>query len=134
MYILDNDEPSNTIEMNPGLKCFVEDLSDSGCAILIGGRAAIGLRLKAQFILNNAPICISGTIRSMEFNDETNKSLVHVEADTMTIETRNHILGEVFGMLPEDDDELPFRVLDEEAASEAESDLSIASAASDDAL
>jgi hypothetical protein len=33
----------------------------------------------------------------------------------MSLETRNHILGEVFGMLPEEDDELPFRVLDEEA-------------------
>jgi len=35
----------------------------------------------------------------------------------LPIETRNQILSEVFGMLPEDDeDELPFRVLDEEAS------------------
>jgi hypothetical protein len=28
---------------------------------------------------------------------------------------RNHILGEVFGMLPEEEEDLPFRLLDEEA-------------------
>ncbi|MDR2471058.1 MAG: PilZ domain-containing protein [Treponema sp.] len=116
LYILDSDEPSRDIEMNPGLKCFVEDLSDSGCAVLIGGQAAAGLRIKVQFILNNAPICISGTVRSMDWREEENLSQLHMEADPMTIETRNHILGEVFGMLPEEDEDLPFRVLAEEAA------------------
>jgi c-di-GMP-binding flagellar brake protein YcgR len=115
LYILDSDETSDTIEMNPGLKCFVEDLSDSGCAVIIGGMAAIGLRIKVQFILNNVPICISGTVRSLEYHEEDKRSLLHVEADSMSIETRNHILGEVFGMLPEEDDDLPFRILDEEA-------------------
>jgi c-di-GMP-binding flagellar brake protein YcgR len=115
LYILDSDEPSDTIEMDPGLKCFVEDLSDSGCAVLIGGKAAVGLRIKVQFILNNVPICISGIIRSIEYREESDRSLLHVESDPMSIETRNHILGEVFGMLPEEDDELPFRALDEEA-------------------
>jgi c-di-GMP-binding flagellar brake protein YcgR len=114
LYLLDGDEPSDTIEMNPGLKCFVEDLSDSGCAVLIGGKAVVGLRIKVQFILDNVPICISGTVRSIEYDEEQNRSLLHIEADPMSIETRNHILGEVFGMLPEEEDELPFRVLDEE--------------------
>jgi c-di-GMP-binding flagellar brake protein YcgR len=116
LYILEGDDPSDSIEMNPGLKCIVEDLSDSGCAVTIGGKAAVGLRIKIQFILNNVPICISGTVRSMEFYEETNRSLIHIEADALSIETRNHIMGEVFGMLPEEDDELPFRVMDEEAA------------------
>jgi hypothetical protein len=124
LYLLDNDEPSENIEMNPGLKSFVEDLSDTGCAVLIGGRAAVGLRIKVQFILNNVPICISGTVRSMEYHEEQNQSLLHIEADPMSIETRNNILGEVFGMLPEEDDELPFRVLDEEAE-ESATDASI---------
>ncbi|GHV86312.1 pilus assembly protein PilZ [Spirochaetia bacterium] len=113
LYILDNDEVSDTIEMNPGLKCFVEDLSDSGCAVHIGGKAAVGLRIKVQFILNNAPICVSGTVRSLDYQEEENCSLLHMEADPMSIGTRNHILGEVFGMLPEEDEELPFRVLEE---------------------
>jgi c-di-GMP-binding flagellar brake protein YcgR len=114
LYILSSDEPSDTIELNPGLKCIVEDLSDTGCAVAIGGKAAVGLRVKVQFILSNAPIDISGIVRSVEFNEEQNRSLLHLEADPMSIETRNHILGEVFGMLPEEDDDLPFKVIDEE--------------------
>ncbi|MDR2210623.1 MAG: PilZ domain-containing protein [Spirochaetaceae bacterium] len=115
LYILNGDEASDNIEVHPGLKCFVEDLSDSGCAVLIGGRAAVGLRIKVQFILDNAPICISGMVRSLDYNEDTNRSLIHIEADPMAVETRNHILGEVFGMLPEEDEEFPFRMLDEEA-------------------
>ena len=143
LYILDSDDASHTVEMNPGLKCFVEDISDSGYSVLIGGRAAIGLRVKAQFILNNVPICISGTVRSIDYNEETNKSLLHTEADPMPLETRNHILGEVFGMLPEEDDELPFKILDEEATDESgyesgdesmEESAPVTSAMSNDAL
>ena len=134
LYLLDNDEPSNSVEMSPGLRCFVEDLSDSGCAVLVGGKAAVGLRIKVQFILNNMPICLSGTVRSLDFHEGDNKSLLHIEADPMGIETRNHILGEVFGMLPEEDEELPFRVLDEEAAGEAGMEVRETSAVADEAL
>ena len=134
LYVLDSDEPSTDVEMNPGFKCFVEDISDCGCAVLIGGKAAIGLRIKVQFILNSMPICISGTVRSLDFQEDVNKSLLHIEADPMPIETRNQILGEVFGMLPEEDDELPFRVLDDEAAGEAEGVAADTSATSENAL
>jgi len=118
LYFLGHEGPSNSIEMEPGLKCFIENLSDTGCGVLIGGRAPSGMGIKVQFILNNVPVCISGMVRSTDYNDEKNQSFLHVEADPMDIETRNHVLGEVFGMLPEEDD-LPFRVLDEEADVEA---------------
>ena len=134
LYIMDTDEPSNAMEMNPGLKCFVEDISDSGCAVLIGGKAAVGLRAKVQFILNNTPVCVSGTVRSLDYHEDANKSLLHIEADPMALETRNHILGEVFGMLPEEDDELPFRVLGEEASEESENEVSSPSAVDNDPL
>ena len=134
LYILDSDEASYNVEMSPGLKCFIEDISDSGCAVLIGGKAAVGLRIKVQFILNNMPICISGTVRYLDYQEDANKSLLHTEADPMPIEIRNQILGEVFGMLPEDDDELPFRVLDEEAEYEVNESVPVTSAVSNDAL
>jgi hypothetical protein len=117
LYILGHDEPSNSIEIKPGLKCFVENISDTGCGLLIGGNAAAGLRIKVQFILNGAPVCFSGMVKSTEYNEEKNQSVLHVEADPMNIETRNTILGDVFGMLPAED-VLPFRVPDEEVAVE----------------
>ena len=115
LYLLANEEEANKLEVNPGLKCFLEDLSDTGCAITIGGKAAAGLRIKVQFALNNTPICMGGTVRSVEFKEDLNRSLLHVEADPLPIEIRNQILGEVFGMLPEEEEDLPFRMLGEEA-------------------
>ena len=116
LYLLSVEEDAAKIEINPGLKCFLEDLSDTGCAVTIGGRAQAGLRIKVQFALNNTPIIMSGTVRSIDFKEEQNRSLLHIEADPLPIEIRNQILGEVFGMLPEEEEDLPFRLLGEEAA------------------
>jgi hypothetical protein len=115
LYLLAGEDDANKIEVNPGLKCFLEDLSDKGCAVTIGGKAAPGLRVKVQFALNNTPVIMTGTVRSVEYKEDLNRSLLHIESDPMAIETRNQILGEVFGMLPEEEEDLPFRVLDEEA-------------------
>jgi len=114
LYLLANEENVNKIEVNPGLKCFLEDLSDTGCAVTIGGKAVAGLRIKIQFALNNTPVVMSGTVRSVEYKEDLNRSLLHVEADPLPIEIRNQILGEVFGMLPEEEEDLPFRMLGEE--------------------
>ena len=115
LYLARKDDEPGKLEKVPGLKCFLEDLSDTGCAVVVGGHASSGVRVKVQFALDNVPICMIGTIRSVDFKEGTNRSVLHIEADTLPLEMRNHILGEVFGMLPEEDDELPFRVLDEEA-------------------
>jgi len=122
LYLLneENKEDAGKIEMIPGLKCFIEDLSDCGCAIAVGGKATDALRIKVQFVLDNSAVCMCGTIRSVDFIEEKNRSLLHVQADPLPTETRNQILAEVFGMLPnEDDEDLPFRVLDEEASGES---------------
>jgi hypothetical protein len=58
---------------------------------------------------------MSGTVRSLEYKEDQERSMLHVEADPLPIEIRNQILGEVFGMLPEDEEDLPFRLLGEEA-------------------
>jgi c-di-GMP-binding flagellar brake protein YcgR len=116
LYLKKDDDEPGRLEMAPGLKCFLEDLSDSGCAVTVGGKAAAGFRVKIQFALDNIAVCIDGTVRSVDFKEEVNRSILHIEADPLPIEIRNQILGEVFGMLPdEDEEELPFRLLDEEA-------------------
>jgi c-di-GMP-binding flagellar brake protein YcgR len=116
LYLRKDDDEPGKLEMAPGLKCFLEDLSDSGCAVTVGGKAAAGLRVKIQFALDNIAICMDGTVRSVDFKEDINRSILHIEADPLPIEIRNQILGEVFGMLPdEDEEELPFRLLDEEA-------------------
>jgi c-di-GMP-binding flagellar brake protein YcgR len=117
LYLLQEGDSPDKLEIVPGLRCFLEDLSDGGCAVAVGGNATAGLRVKLQFALDNSPILMSGTVRSVDFKGDENRSMLHIEADNLPIGTRNQILGEVFGMLPDDDEEeeLPFRVLDEEA-------------------
>jgi c-di-GMP-binding flagellar brake protein YcgR len=122
LYLLANDEAPDKIETAPGLKCFVEDLSDTGCAVTIGGKAMAGLRVKVQFSIDNVPIIMSGTVRSVEFKGEENRSLLHIQANSLPLEMRNHILGEVFGMLPEEEEDLPFRAIDEEIGDQSGAD------------
>ena len=118
LYLASDDDPPHRLEIDPGLKCFLEDLSDSGCAVTVGGKADSGLRVKVQFALENTPISMTGVVRSTSYREDTDRSVLHIESEALPLETRNHILGEVFGMITvQDDDELPFRVLDDEAAS-----------------
>jgi c-di-GMP-binding flagellar brake protein YcgR len=116
LYLIKDETPSYKLEIEPGLRCFLEDLSDTGCAVTVAGKTESGLHVKIQFALDNIPVCISGIVRSTNFKEDTNRSLLRIEADPMPMEIRNHILGQMFGMSSDDDDELPFRVLDDEAA------------------
>jgi len=117
LYLLrDSDEPHRP-ETVPGLKCILEDVSDTGCAVSVGGVADADLRVKIQFALSNQPVCMPGTVRSATFKEDVNRSLLRIEADALPQYTRNLILGEVFGTQDGYDDDLPFQMLDEEAAS-----------------
>ena len=116
LYLVNENDNPHRLEKSAGLRCMLEDISDTGCAFRVLGQASVGLRFKVQFSLDKVPVCMPSTVRSIEYNQETNISLVRMEADPLPIATRNHILCEVFDMLPEEDeDELPFRVLEEEA-------------------
>ena len=109
-----NDIDPHRMEKAPGLRCMLEDISDKGCAFTVMGQAVAGLRIKVQFSLDKIPICIPGTVRSVDYNEADNTSLIHMEADNLPLAVRNHILCEVFNMLPDDDeDELPLRVMEE---------------------
>jgi c-di-GMP-binding flagellar brake protein YcgR len=117
LYLVSESEQPHKIESAPGLKCFLEDISDTGCSLTVGGKAEdSGMRVKVQFALDNTALCMSGAVRSTSYNADTNRSVLRIEADPLPMETRNRILGEIFGT-QEDDDDLPFRVLDDEAES-----------------
>ena len=118
LYLASDGDSPHRLETDPGLKCYLEDISDCGCAVTVGGKTESGLRVKIQFALDRYPICMTGTVRSSSFREDTNRSILHIEAEAMPIETRNKILGEVFGMAAdEEENDLPFRILDDEAES-----------------
>jgi len=117
VYLLNENDNPHRLEKTAGLRCLLEDISETGCAFRVNGQATVGLRLKVQFSLDRVPICIPATVRSVDYNHESNISVVHLEADPLPLGVRNHILCEVFNMLPEDDEEeLPLRVLEEVTA------------------
>jgi c-di-GMP-binding flagellar brake protein YcgR len=125
LYHLTSREYANTLEPNPGIKCFIEDLSETGCAVIIGGKAADGLRVKIQYILKNDPIVMPGTVRTTTYKEEKNHSILHIEADPLPIDVRNKILSEVFGMLPDEEEDLPFRILEDEPGNTEENHESV---------
>jgi len=119
MYLVNEGESYHKMESTPGLKCMMENISGTGCAVTVGGKASSGLRVKIQFELNGGAICMSGTVRSAVYHKDADRSILHIESDPLPTDVRNRILGKVFGTHKEED-ELPFRILDEEAASAAE--------------
>jgi len=114
LYLLNEMDNPHSLEKYAGLRVMLDDISDTGCAFRVNGQATDGLRLKVQFSLDKIPVCMPGTVRSVDYHPEANNSLVHMEADPLPAGTSNHILCQVFDLLPEEDDEeLPLRVLDE---------------------
>jgi c-di-GMP-binding flagellar brake protein YcgR len=100
LYLLHDDAPSDKLETKPGLRCFVEDLSDTGCSVIIGGKVNPGIRVKLQFELDRKPFSMSGVVRSAEYNGTTNRSLLHIEADSLNQEAKNAMFGEMFSAVP----------------------------------
>jgi c-di-GMP-binding flagellar brake protein YcgR len=101
---------SDAVEVVPGFKCVLNDISDTGCAVTIGGKAVAGLRVKIQFALKEPSLLtLCGTVRTVNYNEDANRSVLHIEADSLPPNIRNEILGEIFGM-QNDEEALPFRV------------------------
>lgn len=90
-------------ERVPGLRALVQDLSEDGAAVAIGGKARPGLQVKLQFGLEERSVVMSGTVRSVDFDAEANRSVLHVEAVTPSPRMRNAIRSFVYNIRDDDD-------------------------------
>jgi c-di-GMP-binding flagellar brake protein YcgR len=86
----------------PGLRAMVQDLSEDGAAVAIGGKAVPGLQVKLQFGLDEGSVVMSGTVRSVDYNSESNRSVLHVEAVTPSPRMRNAIRSFVYNIREEE--------------------------------
>jgi c-di-GMP-binding flagellar brake protein YcgR len=91
-------------ERVPGLRAMVQDLSEDGAAVAIGGKAKVGLQVKLQFGLDERSVVMSGTVRSVDFDAEANRSVLHVEAVTPSPRMRNAIRAFVYNIREGEDD------------------------------
>lgn len=98
LYIVAQDDDPHRLETDPGFRCILEDLSEDGCAITVGGKARDGLSVRVQFELSGETLAMGGLVRSSEYNTDTRRSLLHVEAFPLPVHVKNRIQAAVFGI------------------------------------
>jgi hypothetical protein len=107
LYIIKKDTVEvNAIETHNGYRCLIEDISECGALIRIGGKGAQNVRIKLQFNIQNKLILMVGIVRTVEFNEEQNQSLLHFECTHIETSMRNEVLKFVYNMLPQSEKEV----------------------------
>ncbi len=97
LYLLNNLEGAyEKPERVPGMKCIVQDLSEDGAALIIGGKAKVGLAVKVQVYVGDDQIVISGTVRGADYNAGKNQSQLHIEAVPPSPRMSNLIRSHVY--------------------------------------
>ncbi|MDR2343784.1 MAG: PilZ domain-containing protein [Spirochaetaceae bacterium] len=104
LYRIEDRTDSSKPELMPGIKCYLEDISDSGCAITVGGTTPAGLRVIVQFVIDKMPLSISGVVRSVEYNETKKTSMLHIESDLIPMNVKNKIFSVMFGIVVDDID------------------------------
>jgi len=95
------DQASEVPEEARGLRCRLVDLSEGGAAILIGGKARVGLPIKIQFSMGETLVVMSGVVKGITFDQKKNRSLLHMQAASSSVTMRNRILVYVYNLFGE---------------------------------
>ncbi|MCD6122259.1 MAG: PilZ domain-containing protein [Spirochaetales bacterium] len=97
-----NEANENLVE-EKGLRSRLLDLSEDGAAILIGGRAKVGLPLKVQFFLDDSAVVMCGVVKGVNFDEKRNRSTLHLQAVPLSPRLRNKVLAYVYNLFGERD-------------------------------
>ncbi|MBN1685073.1 MAG: PilZ domain-containing protein [Spirochaetales bacterium] len=95
---------NDVVEESSGLRGRLMDVSEDGCAVMVGGRAKVGMVLKVQFSLTNEPLAMPGVVKGVNFDEKKNRSLLHLQALPIRLGTRNKILSYVYNIFGERDE------------------------------
>ena len=107
LYIIKKDKVDiNAIETQNGFRCLIEDISEAGALIRIGGKGLQNVKIKLQYNIQNKLILMVGVIRTVEFSEEQNQSLLHFECTHIETAMRNEVLKFVYNMMPENEKEV----------------------------
>jgi len=94
------------VETKDGYKCLIQDISESGAMIKIGGKAVENIQIKLQFTIKKMLIIMFGVIRTVDYNEAENISILHFECIHLEQPMRNEILSFVYNTLPENEKEI----------------------------
>ena len=107
LYIIKKDKVDVTaIENHNGFRCLIEDISEAGALIRIGGKGVQNVKIKLQFNIQNKLILMVGVVRTVEYNEAENQSLLHFECTHIDTTMKNEILKFVYNMLTESEKEV----------------------------
>jgi c-di-GMP-binding flagellar brake protein YcgR len=95
------DQANEMPEDSRGLRCRLADVSEGGAAVLIGGKARVGLPIKVQFAVGESMVVMCGVVKGMNFDTKKNRSLLHMQASPPSAVTRNRILVYVYNLFGE---------------------------------
>lgn len=109
----------NMVETDPGYRCLLEDISEDGALVRVGGKGRNNVQIKLQFQLGDLFIIMFGIIRAVEYNKTLNQSRLHFECIHLEKEMRNAILSFVYNVLPQDQKDV-FDALSQTEADAAE--------------
>ncbi len=101
-----NNVDATAIETQNGYRCLIEDISESGAMIKIGGKGVQNVKIKLQFNIQNKLIVMYGVIRTVEFDEKENISHLHFECTQIDPIMRNDVLAFVYNILPENEKEI----------------------------
>jgi c-di-GMP-binding flagellar brake protein YcgR len=88
-------------ETTGGFRCKMVDISEDGAAVIVGGRAKPGLPVKIQTEIDEEQIVMSGVIKGVNFRQNKNVSVLHIEAVPPGPQMKNKILTYVYGIFAE---------------------------------
>jgi c-di-GMP-binding flagellar brake protein YcgR len=104
LYIENSETMNHTKpETLSGLKCLIEDISEDGALIRIGGKGKTGLKLKLQYLIDEQVVVMYGIIKGIEYNTKLNQSRMHFECIEIDPSMKNLILTFVYKLLPENE-------------------------------
>ncbi len=100
-FISGDDIDFDKIETTQGFRCVIEDISEDGAMIRVGGQGEKDVRMKIQFNIGESLICMFGVVRAVEYNQQLNQSRLHFESVHLDESMKNTILSFVYNVLPE---------------------------------
>ncbi|ERF61057.1 type IV pilus assembly protein PilZ [Treponema socranskii subsp. socranskii VPI DR56BR1116 = ATCC 35536] len=89
----------NLVETQSGYRCLIEDISESGAMVRIGGKGVPNIQLKLQFTLEGKLIIMFGVVRTVEYNSDIDQSRLHFECVHIEPQMKNQILSFVYNIM-----------------------------------
>jgi c-di-GMP-binding flagellar brake protein YcgR len=118
MYVIKTEQVDySRIDKTGGYRCLLEDISEDGALVRIGGKGIPNVMIKLQFKLEETFIMMFGIVRAVEYDAKINQSRLHFECKHIEPVMRNAVLQFVYKVIPDDQKEI------QEAIKQTEEDI-----------